>query len=370
MAEPRAAIRELCGDSARVDDAAVIGTVRDASTNRPIDSAFVVAKWIDLTLWRGSFTKSVKTQTARTRRDGSYVICGVPAKATILAWTEFDGATSGVVPLDLKSGAAHLDLTLDRNALPSTGSVELEPTGDGVSLFPVATGTARYHLLIRDEAGRSIPNARVRVFGHRTQRTNGSGTATIDSIAGGTQTIEVLAIGYQPLRRTVDLPLTHAPTDTFTLTSLGSTLDTVRVVASRNPSGFERRRAEGKGDFITASDIERENPDRTTRLLRTRDGLRLTYDRQGYAYIEVTNQARRCAPILFVDGFLAPPVPMAPGEATMDWLIHPDEIGGVEIYTHAGTIPPEYSKWANACAIVAFWSREALGLPRWSGPRP
>lgn len=201
-------------------------------------------------------------------------------------------------------------------------------------------------------------------------RTNDAGAVTVDSVAGGTQTLEILAIGYLPQRRTVEIAPSLVPTDTVVLASLGTMLDTVRVTASRDPSGFERRRSAGAGQFITAADVERENPEKTTRLLRSRDGLRLMYDRKGYAYIEETTQTRPCTPLFFVDGFPAPPVPMIPGEAAMDWLIHPDEIGGVEIYTNSAKIPPELARWGPACGIVVFWTRQALGLPKSTAFRP
>jgi hypothetical protein len=162
----------------------------------------------------------------------------------------------------------------------------------------------------------------------------------------------------------VDIAPSRVPTDTFVLASLGTLLDTIRVTASRGPRDFESRRNAGVGQFITAADIERLNPVRTTQVLRTRDGLRLTYDRNGFPYIEVTTQTLPCVPLILVDGFPARPVPTAPGEAAMDWLVHPDEIGGVEIYTNSAKTPPELARWGLTCAVIAFWTRQALGLPK------
>ena len=55
-----------------------------------------------------------------------------------------------------------------------------------------------------------------------------------------------------------------------------------------DPTGFELRRATRKGQFITADDVASENPVNTTHLLRTRPGLRYTFDRNGLGFIEVT----------------------------------------------------------------------------------
>ncbi len=366
----RTVTRMLCGDTARVDDVALVGIVRDAGTRRGIDSAVVVVKWVTLTLFRGTFARSVETRIARTTYDGWYVSCGIPGDGTLLSWAEHAGATSGAVPLTPEGAPTRLDISLDPAAFPSGGSIDLEPDSNGANVFPIAAGNARYRVLVRDPSGRAVPNARVRLLGRGTLRTNDAGVVTVDSIAGGTQTLEIQAIGYQPQRRTVDVDPGRVPTDTIVLASLETSLDTVRITATRDPSGFERRRAAGVGQFISAADVERENPDKTTRLLRARDGLRFTYDRNGFPYIEVTTQDRPCKPLILFDGFPAQPVPAIPGEAAMDWLIHPDEIGGVEIYTNGARMPPELARWGPACAAIVFWTREALGLPKSSLLRP
>src|SRR6185437_13628301 len=110
-----------------------------------------------------------------------------------------------------------------------------------------------------------------------------------------------------------DVAVGGQPTDTVVLASLNSILDTVRITASRDPTGFELRRTTRKGQFITAADVANENPINTTRLLRTRDGLRYTFDRNGLAFIEVTTLDHRCVPLILVDGFPPGAAPTAPG---------------------------------------------------------
>jgi hypothetical protein len=360
----RTVTRMLCGDSARSDDVAIVGLVRDVATNRGIDSAAVTVKWINLALKRGGFARSTVTRVTHTSRDGWYVGCGIPAIGTMLAWAERVGATSGAVPLTLEGSPVRVDFNLDRTAHPAGGSIDLETDSSGVSLFPTAKGRLRYRVVVRDPAGRPVPNARVRIFGQRTVRTNAAGAVTLDSVAGGTQTLEVMAIGYQPERRTVDISPGREPVDTFVLASLAAMLDTIRVTAGRRPKDFEGRRRVGDGQFITAADIARLDPAKTSQLFKSRDGLRFAYDRNGFPYIEVTTQSTPCKPLILVDGFPASPVPTSPGDVAMDWLLHPDEIGGVEIYTNSAKIPPELARWGRACATIAFWTREAIGPPR------
>lgn len=365
----RAVTRLLCGDSARRDDVALVGTVRDAATHRGIPSAFVVLKWMTLTLKRGGYTRATETRVTQTARDGWYVSCGVPANGTLLTWAENAGAVSGAIPLTLEDAPLRLDLSVDPAALPSGGPIDLDPDSTG-GLFPIASGRSRYRLFVRDFGGRPVSSARVRILGQRSVRTNDAGTVTLDSIAGGTQTLEILAIGYQPQRRIIDIAPGLVPTDTFVLASLGTLLDTILVTAGRDATGFGRRRRLGAGQFITAADVERENPGRTTALLEARDGLRFRFDRNGLGYIEVTTQTTPCTPQILLDGFPARGMLATPGHAAMDWLVHPDEIGGVEIYTNSSKTPPEIARWGPACATIAFWTRQSLGLPKSSALRP
>ena len=123
---------------------------------------------------------------------------------TLLSWAEYVGATSGAVPVNLEASPIRVDVSLDRTALPFGGSIDHE-SDSRTNLFLVAVGRARYRLLVRDQIGRAVPSARVRLLGRTAVRTNDAGVATLDSVAGGTQTIGIVAIGYQPKRRTIDV---------------------------------------------------------------------------------------------------------------------------------------------------------------------
>lgn len=210
-----------------------------------------------------------------------------------------------------------LDLTLDTAARLSGGSVELDADSNGMSLFPLSAGSARYRVVVRDLAGRPVAGARVRILGRSPVRSDAAGTVTLDSIAGGTRTLEVLSIGYRPERRVIDVAIGREPADTMVVTPLTSVLGEVRRVAGRDPIGFERRKGAGVGQFITADDVMRENLVRTTRLLRTRDGLRYTFDRNGVPRIEVTTLPSRCTPLVLVDGFAPGPAPAMPGRPSL-----------------------------------------------------
>lgn len=369
---PGVITRALCGSNVRNDDVALAGFVKNAATNKGLDSASVFVKWVDVKLTRRGFTRSTQAAVTRTNRDGWYVRCDVPAAAQVVTWATRGGATTGAALFTMAGTPARLDFALDTTARPSSGSVELDPDSSTGSLFPMSAGSARFHVLVRDANGQPLNNARVRLLGRSGVRTNEAGAVTLDSVAIGTQTLEVSSIGYQPERRMVDVAAGGEPTDTVVLTSMKSVLPTVEITAGRDPNGFELRRSTRVGQFITAADVARENPARTTQLLRTRSGLRYSFDRNGLAFIEVTTLSKPCRPLIVVDGFPPGAAPGVPGEAVLDWIMHPDEIGGVEIYTSPAQVPPEIAKLGAGppCAAIVIWTRERLGLPKAAPMKP
>ena len=236
----------------------------------------------------------------------------------------------------------------------------------------MAVGTARYRAVLQDLGGRPVPSARVRTLGRPYAVSDDRGFVALDSLPRGPATLEVQAIGYVPERRVVTVGESDTPPDTILLASLKSALDTIRVTAGRDETGFDRRRHLGTGQFLTAADIERENPGNATGLLRTKVGLR--YQMNGNsASIAMSHGPRgNCTPYVFIDGFPAPRVNRVAGIAMMDLQIAPQAIGGVEYYLEATQIPPEFLKWIGtpACGAIAFWTRERLNLPQMRNPTP
>ena len=247
---PDTVTRALCGSNVRKDDVALVGMVRNAATHTGLDSVSVFVTWVDLTLTARGATRSTETHVTRTTSDGWYVSCGVPAEAMLLSWAERGGATTGAVLLTSTRAPARLDFALDTTAHPSRGPLGLQPDSSGAILFPNSAGTTQYHVLVRDVNGHPVPNARVRLLGRNTSRSDANGIVTFDSIASGTQTLEVRSIGYQPERRTLDVAVGGEPTDTVVLAPLTAALDTVRITASRDPTGSSSGVRRGRGSSL------------------------------------------------------------------------------------------------------------------------
>ena len=354
----------LCGPQKHVGDVALVGTVRAAATRLKLDSADVHVVWVNLTLGAGRFTRTLDSTAVRTDRNGWYVACGVPPGAQLLAWAARDSATTGALVIKLADGPARLDLVLDAAARSVTSAADFPLDSADVRRFPVPGGTSHYQAIVRDLRDRPVTNARARMLGRPFVLADVQGVVKLDSLSGGSQTLEVQALGYAPERRVVEVRVGYALSDTVLLVSMESVLETVRVTASRGAAGFDMRRKGEVGQFITAADVERENPKNTTSLLRTRDGLRYI-DGAGNPYIAIATGFKPCRPLILVDGYPPGQVPMAKGVAALNWMMHSDEIGGVEIYTNPAQVPSQFAIWGNrSCGAIVFWTREKLGLPK------
>ncbi|MDQ8165641.1 MAG: hypothetical protein P3A28_07785, partial [Gemmatimonadota bacterium] len=93
--------RTLCGPLMRRDDIVLVGNVRNALTHRGVDSAIVFVKWINLALTVRGTVRSAVGKATSTQSDGWYVMCGVPAGGTIVAWAQHGAAVTGAVPVEL-----------------------------------------------------------------------------------------------------------------------------------------------------------------------------------------------------------------------------------------------------------------------------
>ena len=179
-------------------------------------------------------------------------------------------------------------------------------------------------------------------------------------------TLFVRQIGFAPTTSRLKVNAADTLRVSIALTRLTPALDTVRVSAREDVTGFAWRRSLKVGQFITAADIERENPRTTTSLIRTRDGVVYSFDGAGNPFVAMTRgPGRNCRPLLLLDGFpIRGGAPSVPGVPSLDWVLHPDEIGGVEIYANPAQVPPRFTNFGPAnCGVIVFWTRERLGIP-------
>jgi hypothetical protein len=134
----------------------------------------------------------------------------------------------------------------------------------------------------------------------------------------------------------------------------------VQVTASPRLSsgrlgGFYARMQQHKfGTFITRDQIEKRRAIWTSDLLRSVPGIVVNPRASGFGYDVRTTEG--CRPEVFVDGIHYPLF-----FESVDDVVHPDEIEGIEVYAHAAEVPAEYVVPGSACGVIAIWTRTGAG---------
>src|SRR5471032_470 len=108
--------------------------------------------------------------------------------------------------------------------------------------------------------------------------TGENGRFRIRDVQNGTYLLVARHLGFRPVAQLADVVAGDTLRLSILMEKVTSSLDTIRINATSDPTGFARRRSSGVGQFITAEDIAKENPRTATTLIRTRDAMRYTLD--------------------------------------------------------------------------------------------
>lgn len=110
---------------------------------------------------------------------------------------------------------------------------------------------------------------------------------------------------------------------------------------------YDRASNNTGGTFITREEIERSHPLRTTDLFRSIPGVQTT-PMLGGSNVTVRGG---CRPTVFLDGT------RVNGYRSIDDLVQPMNLEGVEVYRAAHQAPVEYGGLQAGCAVVLLWTR-------------
>jgi hypothetical protein len=258
----------------------------------------------------------------------------------------------------------------------------LLPAGAGAQ---VLRGT-----VIEDPTGAPIAGAIIDIL-HRgevlaTARSDSTGAFLLLPRRSGTFTIRAA----HAFHTAVDsLPLTIDPGGTLTivlrLARAAIPLEPL-VVTARTESrlaGFQERMrlGTGFGQFVTRAEIDARPAARTTDLLRELPGVEVTTVGRGgsdqptaigtpdvtiarTSVITLRTSRGPCMPALYVDGLSIRQFE----DSSIDDLLRPDMIEGVEVYPRSAGAPPEFID-PTMCGVVAFWTRPGPEEGRWSWAR-
>ena len=193
--------------------------------------------------------------------------------------------------------------------------------------------------------------------------TGPNGRFRISKVPPGQYLLIVTRGGYSPTSVVVDVPASDTLRLAYTLTPLATMLPGVTVTAqsvSFRMLGFQQRKAQGMGEFLTAEDIDRRGAVFATELLRNMKSFKVTTSRTSSMseYFALSNREggslsmQACPMTVYVDE-----IPM-PTPFNLDLLPSPKQIAGIEVYGGPSTIPPQFSGMNRGCGIIMVWTKD------------
>ncbi|MBL0171460.1 MAG: carboxypeptidase regulatory-like domain-containing protein [Gemmatimonadaceae bacterium] len=185
-------------------------------------------------------------------------------------------------------------------------------------------------------------------------------------VPAGQYLLVVRRIGFAPTSGIIDVPADDTLRLSYILARTTNLMDTVRVRETRvsmRMLGFDQRRVQGVGQFITQEQIERRGSRETSDFLRTLRGVdvsRITTE----AFAGTIALSKReggsvggegsgaCSMQVLLDGIVLPRF------FNLDLLPPPKQISGIEVYSGAATIPPQFGGPDRRCGMILVWTRE------------
>lgn len=312
------------------DTALVYGTVRGLGRPRPVAGAAVIATWVDVVATgKRNFSTKRWHLDSHTDSTGTYVLCGVPTQTGLRMRAVSDSAESGLIDL-----------------LP-LGNQLVQRRDMTLSYDPNARGMVMGKVLGRNAI--PIGGARVVAEGAKEVRTDAEGRFMIRDIPLGTQQVEVLAVGLQPVSRVVDVSLTDTARVEIHLTS-PVVLRQMNIVASsvrqQFIKDFNDRRVKGLGIFRDSTVIGGQGT--LNSVLMQIPGVSLI---RNQVYFPRT--LGTCVPIVWIDGVHV--------QTTDDLMaLRPSDFAAIEFYTRELTTPSQFivrNSRTPQCGAIVAWTK-------------
>ena len=359
---PAVAYARLCPGKRDTETGVLIGRVRDVDDQLPLENATISTEWTEFTLTAGHLAGRRARAAARSNPAGIYLLCGVPKQMSLDVQSELAGSIAGPTPTFLDDRLiGRADFAISRRDSAARDVLRSDSSATAVT----SRGTASLRGVVRDNDGRPLRDALVGVLGtQRSARTGSTGTFRIDGIPAGTRTVEARSIGWQPLTISVDFA-TKASRDTIvSLSRNAQHLQPVTVLgrgtstSAFGNSGFEARRRQHFGTFITQEDLARHPAFDLTDVLAGIAGVHVEYGTRGFPVpLLHGTSGGYCQPNFFLDDmpfYVDKDFPFA----DLSSMVRPETIKGIEVYAAAGMIPAQYDRSSSTqCGSVVIWTR-------------
>lgn len=374
LATPSAATAyaRICPGVRETDTGVIIGRVRDVDDGSPVADATVSTDWTEYTVTEGRAIGHRVRAAARTDSLGVYLLCDVAKDVPLDVQAELTGLVAGPIPRRLDD---HLITRADFAFSRRDSAARAVALGDSAEATTFPPGTASLRGRVRGADGRPVREAVVSLEGTpRSVRTDSAGAFRLDRIPAGTRTIDVRSIGSAPTTFTMDFATSAARDTTLTIGGQAQELTTVTVVGAvpstsmMERDGFETRRRQGMGAFMTAQELARYGLADLVTVLQGMRGVHIEYGASNGATAlpmpfmrGVANlKGSYCIPNIFLDG-----APFAvsggldpAGFADLSMMVRPENILGIEVYSNSAFIPPQYDySSSTGCGSIVIWTQ-------------
>jgi len=349
----------VCGERPAPDSSgAIAGVVRDATSGLPIADAKVVLSWREIVIDKRGLVSQQRRVPAQTSEDGTYRICDLPGADTVIGSAELANRRSGLVEIGIPiGGIARRDFSLGDSssaiAVRADSGAAANASADVQRATTVLRGSAALSGLVHGADGKPMQGATIMVWGTGLEtRSRPDGRFTLTGLPAGTFSVEARMLGYEPKRVAVDLsPQTPVAVD---LEFKDRVQQLSRVVVMGKPSrtasdivGFLERSRNGMGHYITGSDETLKHALTVTDALRATPGIQVV---PGSGFGHVILMRGGCVPVVYVDG-----MQMQDGYETLDDIVPPQQVAGMEIYAGLGEAPVKYQ--SNGCGVLLVWTK-------------
>jgi protocatechuate 3,4-dioxygenase beta subunit len=362
----------------------LLGFVRSSDSDEGLDRAVITVGWSESVIDSAGFNTYDRLVADTSTSAGWFAVCNVPVELELIARASVGSDSTGylqvIVPKErvrqvvLFVSGAVMETTVASGAIgdstmtsPDSARADRDSTTTARELPGRLSGT------VRDDEGRVVAQAQVSLWGSaRVVRTNTDGAFILDSLPAGTQTIEVRAIGFAPLRSIVNVSARRVTVTDLVFVERAVVLAPVAVSAqgelvySRKLLEFERRRLTAHaGYFLTPSQLSMRPPMPLTTVLAEMPGIvyesRSARVRFSMARPSAFLGMAECIPTLFVDGRK---------DGSFDYSgFNAKDLLAVEIYPREADRPAEFVDLLNDCGAIAIWTRPVhLRRPK-TGPR-
>ena len=193
-----------------------------------------------------------------------------------------------------------------------------------------------------------------------------SGRFRILQVPAGQYLLVVRRIGFAPTSGIIEVPANDTLRLSYILARTTNMLDTIRVKETRvslRMLEFESRRAAGIGQFITQEQIDRRGSRDASDFLRTLRGIEVSRITNNQFAGTVALSKREggsvggdgsgaCSMQVILDGIVLPRF------FNLDLLPSPKQIAGIEVYSGAATVPPQFGGADRRCGMILIWTRD------------